>query len=1373
MLVRSSRLRFGIAGFIFGAILLAASASASAQTPAGFRLQERIWLPCEPDAATLGLFHLDQHRDLVGDQVIDEVDDEVSNKPLKAPKLMVGPGSERKSQELASGRTRDASPQPRAARMLGKTSWVAKGLYGGSLRLESRDAVLATPDYPYLRTGGGFTVEAWFQPEKNSEGVMISLPAISAKTATIEVRRNADGDAQLYFDGKPIANVIGKVPAETWTHVALLIYPARGVPDRYAFLSKLAPPQIVLQINTRVVGTFEDARVAQSLAMLSSQAFFGNNQEQTAGLACVIDEARVSQVARYFYPLLLSDVRTPADRAIPTGPPLLREAASEMFATAFENDIAAARAVNAELASPMGVVGDLTLKPDPVTKVAKTLMPTFVDGPHGRSMFIGPQFPSVKYSPTAETPVIDLQRGSIEFWFSPLDWDNRQRQGYFKLLESVPLLRSVPAAGEKEPAYLAISAIRMQPYLEVGPRPLYLNPGTWYHLIVTWDEWTTAVFINGRQAPASIISVDRRPPKTKAGATTASLLIGALNPQTDPQGHTSIVDEVRTYRRALMVEEAANLYGRFLPEPRVTPLPYMKIMSWLSTPMKQLNVTTSLLAGDPAVVRSVRVTALHETKDEVVLGPFTALLNELGSVDASFSNPEIPYGKVRIRAEYLTADGKVAYTDLRALENPRPAWLSNTLGVHEGKVLPGWSEMTVADGIVGLSQRNIAISPSGWPMQFTAVGEDVLARPLVVRTRSDSGELAWKPTNDAVTVEHAKADRVVTHGEATAGDWKMSTRVTTEFDGLMKIETTLTPGKPGATLTEFVVEVPVKSEHSAYYGFWSGNAAFRAAADYGPVPQNLGIFFTSNKHHRAVNPDIVGSFVPFVVLAGDKCGLNWFAENDQGWTKTRERSSIELQREDRATTLRLRIIQAPTQINEPLKITFGLHLSPVKPMPANRRSIAEKADFGFVEAFSKQPLKSDFPRLYSMGLMPDGDDWDAVVERAKRNANEYKIYPGYKGPILYIDRNYVGVPASAGNFTPIWARSGVMRYLPDSRDMNIWCMNEWIKRKLIAGIYIDDAWGQPMKDPETGPAYKLADGHVQPGFEFYDYNTYMRRLRWLFHDNGVDPLIWVHATQTFYLPIVSYADLVLDGEDRFPAQGAAGDFFTSWGLARLQFNQPEKWGFVTNWMFKAGGPGGVVAPQFRHWKFRQFRAYQAGCMLHDLIVANSRPSGGTRAGIFDDAAKFIGYWQANLPVVSDDKDILTSVYVSKNANGKPRVGLVIVNMSDKAKLASLKIDLEKLGVLGGKPKVIDTDEMGMPEGEDPTQIVWPRSMTDATIFKKSTTEEFFDQLMTDITKPDPSRGDGGWATDRNFRFDAATLQARVRARDYRLMVIDP
>lgn len=165
---------------------------------------------------------------------------------------------------------------------------------------------------------------------------------------------------------------------------------------------------------------------------------------------------------------------------------------------------------------------------------------------------------------------------------------------------------------------------------------------------------------------------------------------------------------------------------------------------------------------------------------------------------------------------------------------------------------------------------------------------------------------------------------------------------------------------------------------------------------------------------------------------------------------------------------------------------------------------------------------------------------------------------GYEGPFLYIDRNWVQTPPDAREHHILWYRSGYFRYLPEAQNCYLWNIDQWLKRKLIKGVYIDDAWIGTFTDPETGPAYRMEDRTVQPGFEFFDFHEFLKRLRWLFLDNGERPMIWVHMTQTLFIPCLSFAEFILDGEAKFLRPGDKRDFMDMWSADRLRFSSPRK-----------------------------------------------------------------------------------------------------------------------------------------------------------------------------------------------------------------------
>jgi hypothetical protein len=641
----------------------------------------------------------------------------------------------------------------------------------------------------------------------------------------------------------------------------------------------------------------------------------------------------------------------------------------------------------------------------------------------------------------------------------------------------------------------------------------------------------------------------------------------------------------------------------------------------------------------------------------------------------------------------------------------------------------------------------------------------MLASPIQAVAAAGGNPLSWKTASEAPTIEKATDILVVTQGGLDAGDWRLETRITTEYDGLMKLEATLS-SKAKAEIDSFRLEIPLNARNALLMGYWSGEGNFRAATWHGLLPQQEGVLLASHKLPVARNQGLRGSFMPQVFLGDDERGLEWFAENDRGWTKSMDIPAVEVVRQGEVVTLRLNLIHQKTAIPEPRTFVFGLVPTPVKPLPADFRSSGKILNFGWCDSFSRQQLKCR-ESYGNFNIYPEDYDWEAAAGRSRNHAREYGNDRGYQGPFLYIDRNWVGLPPNAGEYVGTWYGSGFFRYIRQAQDCYVWHIDQWLRHKLIVGVYIDDAWIGTFRDPKIGPAYVMEDGKVQPGFEFFDYHEFMKRLRWSFVDNGLRPAIWCHMTHTLFTPCLAFAEYLLDGEDRFPGWGAGWDFLDAWPAGRMRYNSGAKWGLVPIWFIKIGGDNQPTQPM-PHWKYQQSRAYTAGTVVNDIIAFSVARD--IMDEVYVDDAQFVGYWSPENPAKATEPEIYVSTWRRKG-----HTIAMVVNRSKKLlEETTLAFDVEKLGFPGAKPQdvqVEDIDRDDPPKGVDLTKLNTPKSAK--TDEDESATKDDEDEFFTDVEKRDKKEkleaAGKVILDDHNFIWKDGNLTLRIRPHDYRLL----
>ncbi|MBI2193673.1 MAG: hypothetical protein HYU36_16985 [Planctomycetes bacterium] len=1323
--------------FFLVSVLLAVPALFGAPDPnRNYRLKSLYWQAYTGDQDTLGLFHLDQAKPVADKEMEGEmqgaekvVEERAESDPLESHEKQEG-----------GGNVEDSGPQKLPGETVGVVQWLATGRFGGSLALSGGQSVLLTRAYPDVKGGKDGTVECWIRARRPETGhrVVFSLDGSRAKVSAIELRLTAEGRLALAAHGQVFSVSESELMPEEWSHLALQ-------------WGRQPASAVRLFLHAACRATVQDPALAVALRDLSGVVRVGNDARGESGLEAVFDEIRISCMARPFYTWDVGWTDPEAKRPVADASPYLRDRSDLLFAASFDGTLSPE--VCAERTSV-----DTPFEANAKGEPRQPPRPDYHEGVRGQALRVGSGLAMPLWAGDGN---FNPARGSFEFWFQPWDWDNHKVQGFHDPMEHVPLFRVVRRGvqPQESPAEVVVFGIFRKQPKEAPPHPP-LEPGQWTHVVGNYEGGQVRLFLNGKPMPeATAYASAAQPPGAKEPAAGYQILFDPILPRVNYHGEQTLIDELRLYSRPLTPEEVANAFERYRPESVLRPLPFAHTAVSMNHPIQTLQVVLELLSPRREEVATVSIRALGPEGDSPIAeGTIREFSNGRGEFRAASSR--VGYGRHRVDLRFLDAAGGLLGEMNLEQDRERPPWLGCTAGVH-GEVLPGWDPIRAEGRSVRFWGRELVLAPSGLPEKLISQGSDLLAGPVRVLAAAAGEPLAWQPEAAGPKIVTATDLAAVTSGRLAGGGWTLDTRMTTEYDGLMKVEMTL-GGEPPAELDSFRIEFPLQARHAILLGYWTGERNFRAGTWHDLLPPGDGVLFESHKPRCARHPEIRGSFIPHLFLGDDERGLAWFAENDRGWTKAADRPAIEVERQQAVVTLRLHMITEKTRLAEPRTFVFGLHPTPVKALPPGWRGEGSKLNFGFCDSFSTQQLKTDGD-YGNFNIYPQDDDWTAAARRVEKHREHYGSFYGYRGPFLYIDRNWVGLPPSAGEFSGIWYRSGFFRYLPEARDCHLWNIDQWLRRQLIVGVYIDDVWIGTCKDPETGPAYRLEDGYVQPGFEFFDYHEYMKRLRWIFIDNGMPPTIWCHMTHTLFIPCLSFAEYLLDGEDRFPNWGASWDFLDAWPPGRIRYNNGQKWGLVPTWFIKIGGDAQPTTPM-PHWQYRQSRAYTASTVLNDIIAA------GVPAEILKEIyepadARCVGYWSADNPAAFDRPDLCASFWLRA---GKT-VGLV-VNRSKADVEASVALDPAKLGFPGVPPDSIaveDIDRADPPKGEDITTMKTPTAPSAAEEEEK---DEFMDEIGEE-EKQERIRASGIIPLDdHNFRWKSGKLVLRVRGHDYRLLM---
>jgi hypothetical protein len=602
-----------------------------------------------------------------------------------------------------------------------------------------------------------------------------------------------------------------------------------------------------------------------------------------------------------------------------------------------------------------------------------------------------------------------------------------------------------------------------------------------------------------------------------------------------------------------------------------------------------------------------------------------------------------------------------------------PWW--NTKAGNIDKVIAPWTPMRHTGPAIDVWGRTMTIGAAGLPSQISTQGLDILASPMSLVADTDQGNIT--ASGESPQTESDTDHRVVTHSDSAIADMKVLTRTTTEFDGMYKVQMTLTPAKP-LSVKSLKVVIPIKPEFANY--IHACGEGIRYGFSYGYVPKDKTGQLWSSKQVDG-QPMLVGSFIPYVWVGNEHGGLCWFADSDEGWTPSDAVPAIELRRDSsNSVNLVLNLVSTETMLDTPRTITFAFEATPVKPIRQGWR----------MDTWSTADSFKDFCRVEPKGghliwnALPFTLDTEAckkMVEERHQMDDNYNFGVSNKyhaNAVPYFENNGIdkNFAPAVGYFGDQWrARvSDSQCYDKTLSDFIIYNLGKWCKETGIDGWYVDNV--RPVADDniDAGRGYRLPDGRIQPSYQMFDTREFFLRVRAVFAENGKSGKFVLHMTNHMIMPWIGAADLALDGEDHvtFPEMGK--DFIDFWSLERMRLDYPEQSGVGVTFLQEYQG-------KWDHTDLKRvIRAYTAMTILND-VLPGANPNGDNqevwrgrdRFGVQDAEVRFVPYWDKNNGIAVDGPNIYASSW------RKPHSVLIAVVDTGEAAPVTVHLDLDKLG----------------------------------------------------------------------------------------------
>jgi len=1223
---------------------------------------------------------------------------------------------------------------------LGSVRDIATGHFGGavsldanaSLRLERLSLNEVSKRLPGPPPPQALSVDFWLRPaQQRNRSTVLQMP--SGRKSALILQGNANGQVALQFESKQLLVHPSTLPVTEWTHVALVI-------ERHGGKAKIS-----LSLNGHMAQV-ENIPLPPLPSLLRPAIELGRGYEGD------IDELRVSRIARTFYPLqlnLVQDAQTA--ETLPNGPPWFAQPGPDLLAMTFDK--------NLKFVSPR--------KRRLTSKASHT---KFQQGVRDRAIDL-----STANQMKVHIAGHDLwphDQGAVALWFRPVDWDNQRIGNFFGTnLKRDRLIGFSKKDDQPYQSVHAVTVVHGRPAKDGGKAWVHIHPGTWTHVVINRGGPDAGIYLNGQPQPQPHITVTG----AVVGRKNHKEWLKIRKPD-DDGGYglsfapsNTLIDDLEVYGRSLSGREIYNAWARYRKDADqlLTPLPLIEAVPDYRFYDQTLHVAIKVLPVKGVMPDQVRLRIVSDVSDEELSPEQTARVEEDGTCQFTVSRA-FDFGKYHMKLASSAGSKELTQSDI-VWHYEQPPWWRNDLGKQE-IIPPPWTPIQHEGNRFSVWGRTVELSSSGLPDQIDSADQPILAEPIQV-SYSTGGKAGTLEPKEQLKWKDVSGQLAKWEGALSGNGLSAQVTGSAEYDGLMRFDVTLKPqDQETIQLEKLTVDVPIQETFASQLIVNGGGFNFRRSWDVRMLAPNKGEVWNSRTSKPKMLKGVaVGHFCPIVWIGDDHRGLCFYSENDQGWTPRNDADSQTIHRVDGSIIYRMHVVTEPVQITQVGRtFHFMIHPTPTRPLPQDWRTFnlgrpgQSLAFYDLVDTFSGMALTdpADQPGgAEDFALEPHS--WEDAAIIAERIREKF----GRENPVLlYIDASW---PKLGPTMNPmrhtLWHGSGRITWSREVEDYYVWIVNEYLKRGLIDGLYIDDV-SMTRTRALYGTAYDLPDGTRQYGFNTMGFRRFLQRLNVLFYQRQMPARIVAHMTWCFEIPALTFVESALNGEDRVIPPNADATFIDRWRQDEIRIMSGPKFGFVPLWIPEIKTDT-VSARLLKAWVHRQSRAMHALCLPHDLWYLFGYPTTNTIEpalidfGFRDSTVRHIGPHESAARVTPSDQ-VLVSFHVIQQ-----RAMMMVSNLSKEDRQVSVTIDPEV--VFGRSAKTFTWRDID-PSLHPPASKV----ATKAQISKELSGDVALSTGEQDITG-DFQLEDPKEMSSQRYRLKSSgtTVQMHVRGHDYRLIQV--
>jgi hypothetical protein len=628
---------------------------------------------------------------------------------------------------------------------------------------------------------------------------------------------------------------------------------------------------------------------------------------------------------------------------------------------------------------------------------------------------------------------------------------------------------------------------------------------------------------------------------------------------------------------------------------------------------------------------------------------------------------------------------------------PLPDWWNSTIGTAP-IVLPGFEPVEVAGTTVALGGRRYVWTDGYLPARLESLGRPLTgALRLVSRTGGGRQELKAASVRIASSApDHAV---VVAEGEALPGVRVVApTRV--EYDGVAMVAIELVPAAP-VSLDGLDFEVDVERTPAM--------RMLRFDADtvrYQPRKQSVDL------------RSYAGRFWNVVAFPDGERSFWWFADNADGWIWNAP-VVTEVEALPQRVTLRQRLIGTTWRIAAPMRFDFNFLATPVRDL-----GTAWRKDLRVVATADARHAGLGKLHLWWGGAFAHVNlpytEYPPGVE-ARLPAADRRAYAGADGSRRLLKKfEQMGITRIPYFSThclseldpvlqryrsdweiqpPLVARGGLSGMDADvkhpclsqrTRPFANYLLSRFaveMPRNGAKGLYFDQASVLDSRNPKSG-AWVDSNGRTQGSTDILAIREFHKRLRVLFHEQGIPGYVFVHNSNSEIIPAYTFVTATVDGEQLREHLEGSDDTIAKMPLDMVRAQlAPAQYGVLAVWLPQSF----TVHAKDATWEGSSgqglaFRNFMTLALLHDIPVSPTGfPLEGWRSLLREldafglEKARFVGYWAPSPAVRTATPDAQVSYYERDGS-----LLLVVANLAPESR----EIALEALRPGGGVPATV-------------------------------------------------------------------------------------